>query len=472
MAAFVSGAGSLGSTRVVNGRQCGRRTTGLRMAVAGAAVSENVIDVLRARGLIEQVTHEEIRELCEKTTSIYCGFDPTADSLHLGNYIALVTLRWFQLCGHHPVAIVGGATGKVGDPSGKSSERPLLSDELIQENLAGITKNIRQILKASPADDSSSSKCADALVLNNYDWVGKFSFLDFLRDVGKYARVGTMLAKDSVKSRLNSEEGMSFTEFTYQLLQAYDFMYLNEHHGVKIQAGGSDQWGNITAGTELARKVNSVSLYGVTFPLLTRSDGKKFGKSEGGAIWLSADKLSPYQLYQYLIKIPDADVCQFLRKLTFMDLGRIDEIEKSMSQDDYKANTAQKVLAEEVTRIIHGEAGVKSALAATAVAAPGKAGTDAGSLSAEALEAISGDMPNVVLDKDTIIGKTLVDILVTAGLQSSKGEARRLIKNGGGYLNNNKVKSADVTLAECDLIEGRLLLLAAGKKSKMLVRVQ
>uniref|UniRef100_A0A7S3EGP6 Tyrosine--tRNA ligase n=1 Tax=Rhodosorus marinus TaxID=101924 RepID=A0A7S3EGP6_9RHOD len=457
--------GSGSRERCIDGR---RKFSVARMSIPGASIDENIVDVLRARGLVDAVTHEEIRESCENPVKVYCGFDPTADSLHLGNYIALVTLRWFQLCGHQPVALVGGATGKVGDPSGKSAERPIMSDETIDENLAGISKNIGQVLKPIDGADATT----DPVIMNNIDWVGKLSFLDFLREVGIFARVGTMLSKDSVKLRMDSDEGMSFTEFTYQLLQAYDFMYLNERHGVRIQIGGSDQWGNITAGTELARKVNGVSLFGITFPLLTRSDGKKFGKSEGGAIWLSPEKLSPYQLYQYLVKIPDDDVCTFMRRLTFMDLKEIDQIEKSMAEEGYKANTAQKILGEEVTRILHGEEGVKSALAATAVAAPGKAGTAAGSLSADALEAISGDMPNVNLEKENVLGKSVVDVLVNAGLQNSKGEARRLIKNGGGYINNAKVTSAEATVNETDLIEGRLLLLAAGKKSKMLVRVQ
>uniref|UniRef100_A0A7S2ZVR3 Tyrosine--tRNA ligase n=1 Tax=Rhodosorus marinus TaxID=101924 RepID=A0A7S2ZVR3_9RHOD len=347
--------GSGSRERCIDGR---RKFSVARMSIPGASIDENIVDVLRARGLVDAVTHEEIRESCENPVKVYCGFDPTADSLHLGNYIALVTLRWFQLCGHQPVALVGGATGKVGDPSGKSAERPIMSDETIDENLAGISKNIGQVLKPIDGADATT----DPVIMNNIDWVGKLSFLDFLREVGIFARVGTMLSKDSVKLRMDSDEGMSFTEFTYQLLQAYDFMYLNERHGVRIQIGGSDQWGNITAGTELARKVNGVSLFGITFPLLTRSDGKKFGKSEGGAIWLSPEKLSPYQLYQYLVKIPDDDVCTFMRRLTFMDLKEIDQIEKSMAEEGYKANTAQKILGEEVTRILHGEEGVKSAL--------------------------------------------------------------------------------------------------------------
>uniref|UniRef100_A0A7S3EGI9 Tyrosine--tRNA ligase n=1 Tax=Rhodosorus marinus TaxID=101924 RepID=A0A7S3EGI9_9RHOD len=245
--------GSGSRERCIDGR---RKFSVARMSIPGASIDENIVDVLRARGLVDAVTHEEIRESCENPVKVYCGFDPTADSLHLGNYIALVTLRWFQLCGHQPVALVGGATGKVGDPSGKSAERPIMSDETIDENLAGISKNIGQVLKPIDGADATT----DPVIMNNIDWVGKLSFLDFLREVGIFARVGTMLSKDSVKLRMDSDEGMSFTEFTYQLLQAYDFMYLNERHGVRIQIGGSDQWGNITAGTELARKVNGTGV--------------------------------------------------------------------------------------------------------------------------------------------------------------------------------------------------------------------
>lgn len=427
-------------------------------AVPNTPPLPNVIDVLRERGLFEAGTGdvEALREHCASPVSVYAGFDPTADSLHLGNLLALVSLRWFQLCGHNAVALLGGATGRVGDPSGKSAERPVLGEEALAANLAGIERNIRTVLGA------------DALVMNNYDWVAPISFLDFLRDVGRFARVNTMMAKDSVRTRLESDDGISFTEFTYQLLQAYDFMHLSDAHGVSVQLGGSDQWGNITAGTELTRKLRMRSVHGVTFPLLTTADGRKFGKSETGAVWLAGDKLSPYQFYQHLFRVADADVVKFLKRLTFLPLDEIAEIEAEMMRDDYKPNSAQRRLAEEVTRIVHGEKGVASALAATAAAAPGSKAA----LSVEALEAISGDMPSVTLAKEQVVGSGVIDLMVKSGLQKSKGEARRLVKNGGAYVNNVKVADDRVKVELKDLVGSKLVLLAAGKKNKMLVRIE
>lgn len=410
-----------------------------------------------------------MRKLCASPIGVYTGFDPTADSLHLGNLLAILALAWFQRCGHRIYALVGGATGKVGDPSGKSAERPVLNDRTISENLAGIESNLRQVLQRS-ADDVRRAgwPVVDPLVVNNHDWVGPMSFLDFLRDVGKYARVNTMMAKDSVKTRLQSDEGMSFTEFTYQLLQAYDFMHLSDTEDVSFQLGGSDQWGNITAGTELTRKLRSRTVHGITFPLLTTNDGKKFGKSEKGAIWLSPDKLSPYEFYQYLVRTPDEDVIKFLKRLTFLPLEEIAQIERDMSSKGYVPNTAQKKLAEEVTRVVHGDEGVASALAATAAAAPGSKAV----LSVEALEAISADMPSATMPKAQVVESFLVDIMVTCGLQKSKGEARRLIRNGGAYMNNRRVTDEKSQVNESDLVGGRLVLLGAGKKNKMLVRVE
>lgn len=373
--------------------------------------------------------------------------------------------------GHRVYALVGGATGKVGDPSGKSTERPVLDDETIHNNLVGIEANIRQVLDRSAASVSAAGATPGTLtVINNYDWMAPITFLDFLRDVGKYARVNSMITKDSVRTRLESTDGISFTEFTYQLLQAYDFVHLSNTHDVTFQLGGSDQWGNITAGTELARKLRSRTLHGITFPLLTTSDGRKFGKSEKGAVWLTANKLSPYEFYQFLFKTPDDDVIKFLKRLTFLPLEDIARMEESMMHADYVANTAQKKLAEEVTRIVHGDEGVESALAATAAAAPGSQAV----LSADTLEAISGDMPSVSLARQDIVGKSVVDVIVNSGLLKSKGEARRLIKNGGGYINNTKIqnRSQQNVFEDADLIDDRLILLAAGKKNKLLIRVQ
>ncbi len=421
----------------------------------------NVIETLKERGFIEAMTSEELVELAKKPLKVYCGFDPTSDSLHLGNLVAIIGLAWFQRFGHSPVAIVGGATGMIGDPSGKSSERQLLDEKSIEVNLKGISKNLEAIL-------DFNDPAVRATLLNNFDWFKTFSFIDFLREVGKHFRLGPMLAKESVKNRFNTEEGMSFTEFSYQLLQAYDFLYLFDHHGVTLQLGGSDQWGNITAGTELIRKLRSQPAHGITVPLLTRSDGQKFGKSEKGAIWLSPDKLSSYEFYQYLFRVADADVIKLMRMLTFMPMDEIRHYEKQMTLADYVPNTAQKKLAEEVTRIVHGEPGVQSALRVTMGAAPG-ANT---ALDASTLEALSSEMPCHTMTRAELIGAKLVDLLAKTGLQTSKSEARRLIRNGGVYVNNIKIGDENFVVDSDQLIEGRLILLALGKKNKLLIRVR
>ncbi len=421
----------------------------------------NVIDVLKERGFIDAMTSEELRTMAEKPFKVYCGFDPTGDSLHLGHMVALMGLAWFQRFGHTPVAIVGGATGMIGDPSGKSNERQLLDEETIANNVKGIRKNLEQLLDFSrPANPP--------MILNNLDWFKNFSFINFLRDIGKFFRVGPMLAKDSVKTRLNSEEGMSFTEFSYQLLQGYDFLHLFDQYGVTVQIGGSDQWGNITAGTELIRKVRGKSSFGITFPLLTRSDGQKFGKSEKGAVWMSPEKFSPYEFYQYLVRVNDADVIKLMRLLTFIEMAEIREYESQMQRPDYEPNTAQKRLAEEVTRLVHGQEGLDVALRVTKGAAPGAETA----LDAEVLESIAKDMTSHALPLSDVVGQKVVDLIVKVGLQPSKGEARRLIKNGGVYLNNQKLLDDNFSVAQKDLIDGRLLLIAAGKKNKVLIRVE
>lgn len=421
---------------------------------------QNVIDVLKERGFIEAMTSEDLHNMAKNPLKVYCGFDPTSDSLHLGNMVAMMGLAWFQRFGHTPYVIVGGATGMIGDPSGKSAERQLLDDVTVQKNLKGIKKNLEVVL-------DFNDPVTKPVVLNNFDWFKEFSFIDFLREIGKYFRVGPMLAKEAVKNRLNSEDGMSFTEFSYQLLQGYDFLYLNDKYSVQVQLGGSDQWGNIVAGTELIRKVKGTTAFGITFPLLTRSDGQKFGKSEKGAIWLSPDKLSPYEFYQYLYRVSDEDVIKLMRMLTFMDMAEIRHYEKMLAKSDSTPNMAQKRLAEEVTRIIHGEAGLSAAIAATLGAAPGSTTT----LDAQTLEAVAGQMPSFTLPSTEVVGTKLVDLLAQTGIQTSKSEARRLIRNGGVYVNNNKVNDENFVVGSDLLIEGRLLLVALGKKNKMLIRV-
>lgn len=353
----------------------------------------NVVDVLEERCLLESVTSDDLRSACAsgRNLRVYCGFDPTAESLHLGNLLGIIVLSWFQRCGHKAVALIGGATARVGDPSGKSLERPELDIEALERNTLGISNVVNRILGRSRGESSAMDGRDDSFVImDNYNWWKEMRLLDFLKRVGRYARVGTMMGKESVRKRLESEQGMSYTEFTYQLLQGYDFLYLFENKGVNVQIGGSDQWGNITAGTELIRKVlQAEGAYGLTFPLLLKSDGTKFGKSEEGAIWLSPSMLSPYKFYQYFFNVPDADVIRFLKVLTFLDLEEIDQLEGNMERPGYLPNTAQRRLAEEVTRFVHGDDGLQEALRATEALRPG-AETK---LDWKAIEGIAEDLP-------------------------------------------------------------------------------
>ncbi len=421
----------------------------------------HVLDCLKERGLIDTISSDELYDKAKKPIKAYVGFDPTADSLHIGSLVGIVVLRWFQIYGHTPVVILGGATGRIGDPSGKSRERPLLDAETIEKNVQAIRENFTNIF------DFKDPR-AKPLFFNNDAWFSDFRLIDFLRDVGKHFRLGPMLSKESVRSRLESEEGMSFTEFTYQMLQAYDFYYLLTHHDVVLQMGGSDQWGNITAGIELIRKLSDRSGYGLTFPLLTRSDGKKFGKSEEGAIWLSAEKCSYYQFYQYLVRVSDNDVIKLMRMITFMDMEEIKAIEASMQKPNYVPNSAQQRLAEEVTRMVHGEEGLQTALKVTQAAAPGAEST----LDIETLMNVAHDMPNIELKKSEVEGQKFVDIALLSQLVSSKGEATRLIQNGGAYLNNQKVEDPQLKITPNDIIGGQFLLVAAGKKKKILIKIQ
>lgn len=415
---------------------------------------ENIVEILLSRGFIEQISAKELKNTVNQQVGVYCGFDPTSDSLHLGNLVALMGLAWFEKVGHKVYAIAGGATGMIGDPSGKKHERKLLDEETIQTNLRGITKNVNSILK-------------DPVILNNFDWFKNFTLIDFLRDVGKQFRMGPMLGKDSVRTRLQSEEGMSFTEFSYQILQAYDFLYLFDTYGVTVQIGGSDQWGNITAGQELIRKQRSQSVFGMTFPLLTTSTGQKFGKSEEGAIWLSPEKSSPYELYQYLYRIPDADVVGLLYKLTFLPVDQVREVERNMERPDYTPNAAQKLLAQQVTEIVHGKDGVEIAQKVTSSACPG----GEADLDPSVFEAIAQDMPSQTLARDEVEGQKVLDLFVKGGLLASKGDARRLIRNGGAYLNNRKIDDENRSVSAEDLIGDKMLLLGAGRKKRLLIRI-
>jgi tyrosyl-tRNA synthetase len=415
---------------------------------------KNIIETLNDRGLISAMTSEELTESAHKPMKVYVGFDPTSDSLHVGNLVGIMVLAHFERAGHETIAVVGGATGMIGDPSGRSAERNLLDHKTIESNLIGITKSLRTVLKST-------------VVVNNYDWFKGFGYIEFLRDVGKHFRLGIMLAKDSVKSRLSSEEGLSFTEFSYQTLQAYDFLHLYDTKGVTVQMGGNDQWGNITAGTELVRKVRNATVHGLTWPLLTRSDGKKFGKSEEGAIWLNDDKLAPFDFYQYFFRLPDADIINLMKKLTFMNMNEIAQIESEMKSATYVPNSAQRRLSEEMTRLIHGEEGLKSAQKITDAFRPGSAAVlDEKTLTAMSEEALTKTFPKI-----DVCGVKLIDLLVKCDLIASKAEARRLISNGGVYINNNKISDENYLILEQDLIESKFLLLGVGKKKKMVLKI-
>lgn len=419
-------------------------------------MTTNIIEILQKRNFIDQISDNKLKEVLKKPISCYVGFDPTADSLHIGHLVGIMALSWLQKYGHKAYALVGGATGRIGDPSGKSLERPFLDDEIILKNLSSIKKFLETVLTK------------DIIVVNNNEWFEKIKFTDFLRDIGKYFRIGPMLAKESVKLRMKSEEGMSFTEFSYQILQAYDYYYLFKHSNITLQMGGSDQWGNITAGIELIRKLTHETVYGMTFPLLTRSDGKKFGKTESGAVWLDEKKLSYFDFYQYLIRVPDKDVIKLLKMLTFLPLTEIEDIENQMSSSSYKPNSAQKLLAEEVTKFIHGVEGLKIAQDVTKGAKPG---SDA-NLDFETLKVISKDMPNVSAAFSDIIGKRYSDVACQIGLTTSKSEAVRLVKNSGAYLNNKKIEDPGILISEKDLINSTFLLFGAGKKKKILVTIK
>ena len=424
------------------------------------AVSMSIIDELQWRALTHQCTDlAAVTKELETSTVLYAGFDPTSDSLHVGSLLPLMMLRRFQLAGHKPIALVGGATGMIGDPSGKSDERTLLSKEILQHNVESIGAQMRRFL------DFEGENAA--VLVNNFDWMQSFSFLDFLRDVGKNFPVSVMLGKDSVKSRLERQDsGLSFTEFSYMLLQAYDFAYLAKHHDCSLQIGGSDQWGNITAGIDLGRRMLSQQLYGLTCPLLTTADGRKMGKTEKGAVWLSAEKTSPYEFYQYFVNVADADVLMVLRFLSDVTREEYQEIEASLPQ---RPGAGQRRLAESLTRLVHGEAGLQSALRATQTLF----GAEIDALSERELSEIFADVPSSTRPRSLLeSGLSLIDALVAVSLSSSKGEARRSIEGGSVYVNNRKIAAIDRGLAAADLVGESVIVLRVGKKKYALLRFE
>jgi len=421
----------------------------------------NILDTFKARYLFEDMTSPDLVKALDKPLTVYAGFDPTSDSLQAGNFVTIMALAHLQRAGHKVIALVGGATGLIGDPSGKSKERNLLGTEQVERNLVGIKENLSRFIDFDPASANP------ALLVNNYDWFRNFTFIDLLRDVGRYFRMGVMLSKDSVKKRMESEDGMSFTEFCYQILQGYDFLHLYKTYGCTLQLGGSDQWGNITAGTELVRRMCGEEVFGMTFPLVCDSTGKKFGKSEGNAIFLDARKTPYYDFYQFFLRTLDADVIRYLKIFTFLPLERIAELEQAVAAAPEKRE-AQQVLAKELTRTVHGEQGLAIAEKATDVLFGGSLD----GLAAAELEAVFANVASATLPVDQVIGKPAFEVIAAAGMAASKGEARRLVQQGGLNINNVRVTDLARLFSADDLIEGRLAVLRSGKKSFFLLKVQ
>jgi tyrosyl-tRNA synthetase len=409
----------------------------------------NLLDDLEYRGLLYQVTDREAlnARLNSEPITLYIGFDPTADSLHIGNLLQIMLLRRFQLAGHHPIAVVGTGTGLVGDPSGKTSERTLNPKDVVDQWAAKIRSQLERYL-------DFETQTNPARIVSNYDWLGELELLSFLRKVGKHFPLGQMLAKDSVKSRL--ESGISFSEFSYMILQAYDFLRLRMDYGCELQAGGSDQWGNITSGIELIRRVSGKSAFGLTLPLVTSADGTKLGKTEVGTVWIDADLTSPYQFYQYWINIDDADVIQFLKYFTFFDQKEVAELENEVATKAWE-RAAQRELAREVTAYVHGKAAVQSAENISQALFYG----NVAELSAAEIEEGLYDVPSHKLSGEAEIG--LVDLLVDAGITTSKRQAREDLANGAIYVNGTRTTEIERCLAQSDRIAGQYVVIRRGK---------
>jgi tyrosyl-tRNA synthetase len=422
--------------------------------------SPNLFEELTWRGFINQITSPELPALLAKESiRLYCGFDPTADSLHIGSLLPIMGLAHFQRAGHRPIALVGGGTGLIGDPSFKAQERSMLTKELVQANAEGIHKQLAHFMRFEGENA--------AVMINNADWLCELPLVDFLRDIGKHFSVNAMLSRDSVKNRLQDrDQGISFTEFSYSLLQAYDFLHLSDSHDCRIQVGGSDQWGNIVSGIDLVRRLRDKEAYGITFPLVTKSDGSKFGKSEGGNIWLDPQRTSPYQFYQFWINQSDADAGQYLRFFTFLSKEEIGDLDRQTREEPHR-RAAQRRLAEEVTRLVHGEEALQTAQSASqAVFGGALTGLDERTLLEVFSEVPSADLPAENLAAE----RPLLDALVEAGVFPSKGEARRLVRNGGLYVNNTRIDAEDAKLGQASLLTANLAVVRTGKKNYHLLR--
>jgi len=436
-------------------------------------MAQQFIEELKWRGMVHDYMPGLEEHLNESMRTAYVGFDPTADSLHIGNLVSILMLRHFQLAGHKPIALVGGATGMIGDPSGKSKERNLLDEETLRHNQEAIKKQLSKFL------DFNTTQSNAAELVNNYDWMKDISFLQFIRDVGKHITVNYMMAKDSVKKRLTSEdtEGMSFTEFTYQLVQGYDFLHLHRTHNCSLQMGGSDQWGNITTGTELIRRMDQSKGFALTCPLITKADGSKFGKTEQGNVWLDRARTSPYQFYQYWLNVSDQDAETFIKIFTMLDKETVDSL-IAEHQEAPHLRVLQQRLAKEITILVHSEADYEAAIAASKIFFGKSTKEDLLALSEEVLSEAFADVPTAEVTAAQLEqGLSLVDALSIQGQDgaslflSSKGEARRELKQNAISVNKEKVSNPEHQLNSGDLIASRFIVLQRGKKSYFLLKL-
>jgi len=424
-------------------------------------MADNIFDELKWRGLVYDATENVPEMLAHGPVSVYNGFDATSDSLHVGHMVPLIALARLQRFGHIPIPVAGGGTSMIGDPSGKAAERQLLSRQSIEANLESIKQQLAHFL-------DFDVKTNPARMVNNADWLLSLNLVDFLRDIGKHFTVNYMISKDSVKMRLDREDGISFTEFSYMLLQSYDFLYLHDHFNCTLQTGGSDQWGNITAGVELIRRMRGKPAGALVYPLITKSDGTKFGKTESGAMWLSPQRTSPYRFYQFWLNTDDRDVVSYLKFFTWLTQREVQELEDAVSQRP-EQREAQKRLAREMTRMVHDEAALQKAEQASQVLF----GAELSGLSAAEVADIFADVPSGQISAGQLQGEGLpvTDLLTVCEIVPSKGEARRAIEAGGIYLNNRRIASAGARIILADAVDGQFLVLRRGRRNYWLVRV-
>ncbi len=425
----------------------------------------NFVEELRWRGMLHDMMPGTEELLMKEQVTAYVGIDPTADSLHIGHLCGIMMLRHFQRCGHKPLALIGGATGMIGDPSGKSQERNLLTEDTLRHNVACIKQQLAKFL------DFESDAPNKAELVNNYDWMKDFTFLDFAREVGKHITVNYMMAKDSVKKRLNGEarDGLSFTEFTYQLLQAYDFLFLNEHKNCKLQMGGSDQWGNITTGTELIRRTTGGEAYALTCPLITKADGGKFGKTESGNIWLDRRYTSPYKFYQFWLNVSDDDATRYIKIFTSLTKEEIDALVQEHEEAPH-LRVLQKRLAKEVTVMVHSEADYNMAVEASGILFGNSTSELLRKIDEETFLAVFEGIPQFEIDRTALNGVKIAELLTEmATAFSSKGELRKMIQNGGLSINKEKVVDFELVVNEGNLLNDKYLLVQKGKKNYFLI---